>query len=172
MKEIWQPIDEFPTYLISNYGRVISTKNKRQLTPYSNKLRREYAYISIQENKRRKNMLVHRLVAKAFIPNPLNKPCVNHLDCDTTNNEVTNLEWVTHKENVLYMMKLGRSNFAYGEKSGNNKLKEATVKKIISEILEKKLSYNKIAKKYNTNYSNIAHIARGSRWGYLKLKLE
>ena len=51
---------------------------------------------------KRKNYYVHRLVAKAFIPNPLNKPEVNHKDYDRSNNSVSNLEWCTDKENTSY----------------------------------------------------------------------
>lgn len=52
---------------------------------------------------------VHRLVALAFLPNPENKACINHLDCNPANNNVNNLEWCTVAENMEYMRKLGRN---------------------------------------------------------------
>jgi hypothetical protein len=62
-----------------------------------------------------RNAFVHQLVAKAFIPNPENKPFVNHIDNDRTNPKVTNLEWCTAKENVAHMDRQGRRGFAVGE---------------------------------------------------------
>lgn len=66
-------------------------------------------YLTLQTivNGKHKNSYVHRLVAEAFIPNPENKPCVNHIDCNPHNNDVKNLEWVTHKENMQYASHLG-----------------------------------------------------------------
>ena len=54
-----------------------------------------------------KNYFIHRLVAQAFIPNPDNKPCVNHIDGDKLNNHVDNLEWMTHLENMQHGFKTG-----------------------------------------------------------------
>lgn len=69
-----------------------------------------YFFISIinKEGKSKKEM-IHRLVAKAFIPNPNNFPIVHHKDENKLNNDVSNLEWVTHSQNSLYSVHPGRT---------------------------------------------------------------
>lgn len=75
-------------------------RNWRYLKPTENKNRWGYMYVSMQEPLiKRKNCLLHRLVAKTFIPNPENKPQINHIDWNKYNNSISNLEWVTDKEN-------------------------------------------------------------------------
>lgn len=63
----------------------------------------DYCYVVMRD----KNMLVHRLVAEAFIPNPLNLPCVNHLDGNKDNNSVSNLAWCTYQENTRHAIANG-----------------------------------------------------------------
>ncbi len=68
---------------------------------------RSFKAVGLYKNKKRKVFQVHRLVAITYIPNPENKPDVNHIDGDTFNNHVCNLEWVTKKENMEHARKTG-----------------------------------------------------------------
>jgi hypothetical protein len=96
LNEIWKPIEENPNYLISNLGNVKNSKTNKILAIQKYSL---YSTISFQNsNKKRISVLIHRLVAKAFIPNPENKLTVNHINKDKYDNRVTNLEWATYKE--------------------------------------------------------------------------
>lgn len=119
--EEWRPVIGFPDYEVSNFGRVRSKSRYRRwlgglrfiegqiIKPYSNKKRGGYQVVMLYgECCKGSRRQVHRLVAQAFIPNPENKPQINHIDCDPTNNHVDNLEWVTPKENAEWMIKCGR----------------------------------------------------------------
>ena len=82
--------------LISKCGKIYSEYKKRLIiiNPYKKYPLIKYSYQGIIKWK-----LLHRLIAEAFIPNPENKPCVNHIDGDPTNNHIDNLEWCTYSEN-------------------------------------------------------------------------
>jgi hypothetical protein len=95
-KLLWKPCNEDDFYYISNIGTVYSKKKNKILKPY---ITCGYNEVYIYKDKKRIHGRIHILVAKAFIPNPDDKPLVNHKDGDKLNNKVENLEWVTHKQN-------------------------------------------------------------------------
>lgn len=96
MKEIWKDIEGYEgVYHVSNLGRVKRVATNRVLQPYRNKV--GYLLVYLCKNGKRKTHRIHRLVAQSFIPNQENKPEVNHLDENKSNNMVSNLEWSTRK---------------------------------------------------------------------------
>ena len=99
--EVWKVIDGYENYAISNYGNVWSYNINRKMSINTAGL---YSTVGLRKYKGAKqdNKLVHRLVAQAFIPNPKNKPQVNHIDENKMNNYFENLEWATLSENYGY----------------------------------------------------------------------
>lgn len=109
---------------------------------YTNK-KNGYVYANISKNNKSYNFRVHKLVAEAFIPNPENKPQINHIDGDKTNNRVDNLEWCNCSYNIKDM---------YRRKGKYEKDNE-----IIQKYKELK-SCNKVAKIFNMSGENIRQI--------------
>lgn len=97
--EIFREIKEYPLYSISNEGRVLKNATRKVMKP--SKKANGYMQINLFTcDGRRKKEYVHRLVALTFIPNSEGLPVVNHIDGIRDNNVVSNLEWVTQRENV------------------------------------------------------------------------
>ena len=98
MEEFWKDIEDYEgVYQVSSFGRVKRIKTDRILTSHKNS--GGYLRVDLSKNSVVYAKSIHRLVAQAFIPNPENKSQVNHIDEDKTNNKVSNLEWMTAKEN-------------------------------------------------------------------------
>ena len=93
-------IEDYENYEVTTTGEVINTKTGKVLKGQKDK--DGYLKVQLCKNGKVKIFLIHRLVAQAFIPNPLNLPQVNHKDEDKTNNTVENLEWCTPKYNSNY----------------------------------------------------------------------
>ena len=131
MQEQWKPIKGYEgLYEVSNLGRVKRLEGKCKtkggnLRTVPEKIlkfnsdKQGYKIVDLCKDGTEKYFKVHRLVAFAFIPNPENKPYINHIDCNPSNNCVTNLEWCTPKENIQYAQQLGRLN-GHGVKNNKN----------------------------------------------------
>lgn len=99
MKEEWMQTREFDGYEVSNLGRVRNRKTKKIRKTVINK-NTGYEMVMLFGKDRPVNLYVHRLVAEAFLANPYGCNDVDHIDNDKTNNCVTNLRWVFHKDNL------------------------------------------------------------------------
>lgn len=95
----------FPSYYISNFGNIKHDNNFLKKCIHSN----GYEQVNIRIGNKYVTKLIHRLVAAAFIPNPDNKPCVDHIDGNKRNNYVSNLRWVTPVENANNIITKKRS---------------------------------------------------------------
>lgn len=109
-------------------------------------------------------VLVHRLVAKAFVENPLELPEVNHKDGNKSNNCVSNLEWVSRRQNALHGTRI------LGKNRGENNLKSKLLEVDVLNIrldLEKGLTQTEVAKRYNITNHAIFRIQHGYNWAWL-----
>lgn len=161
VKELWKTLDEHKGIKISSFGRVWKSANgsrkERILTEFP-KDRDGYCRCTVQKlDGTYTSQPVHRLVAKAFIPNIYNKPSVNHIDGNRSNNRVDNLEWVTPKENVIHSFQFG----------ARKKLKEVPRTTVLTdfqvsqiETLRKTYTVNQISKLFNIKYTTLKNIIR------------
>lgn len=176
--EKWKKLKKFGDYQISNFGNIKSPdvemktptgknwiRKGKLLKPYKSK--KGYLSVDLRINGKRKIMLVHRLVAETFIPNIYNKPQINHIDGDKTNNNVNNLEWCTNGENQLHAFKNGlqKGNF----KHPNSKLTLEQVLYIKNNCVlgSKKNGIQTIAKKFGVNNSTVKQILQGKSYRYI-----
>lgn len=135
MKEIWKDIEGYEgLYQVSNCGKVKSLNYRncgysKDLVPKRNNS--GYLWVELFKNGKRAPMLIHRLVANAFIPNPDKLPQVNHKDENPENNCIDNLEWCTSYYNVQYTFKrhpekFGKKQGAYGPYKHKNSVVQMT----------------------------------------------
>lgn len=159
--EVWKDIEGYEGYYQVNDCGVVrfirTTKNPIILRPIVNKL--GYTRYLLNVGSVDKIRLAHRLVAKAFIENPLNKPFVHHKDHNPRNNHVSNLEWVTNKENLNYARAIGKWNHVKHAST----LTEQDVREIMI-LLQAGTKVSAIAIAKNVNRHTIYKIMYGVSW--------
>ena len=102
--EEWKLIKDFPEYQVSNLGRVKSlnyNRGKKEGILQELISDRGYCRVALYQEKKKHKVPIHRLVGQAFITNPENKPQIDHIDRNKSNNKVENLRWATTSENCL-----------------------------------------------------------------------
>lgn len=102
MSEQWREIPGFPKYEASTQGRIRNAKTGKILRPGDSGNGKGYDHVCLSKDGKGHSTAVHRLVAAVWVPNPQNFPEINHLDYNRKNNAAANLEWTTHRANVLY----------------------------------------------------------------------
>jgi hypothetical protein len=177
-KEQWKDIDGYEgLYQVSNMGRVASYDRIRSdgvmykgciknLTPSV----KGYLCTSLYDyNGERKTFLVARLIALTFIPNPDNKPQVNHINGDKFDNRVENLEWCNNSENQIHAYSIGLNFFPgeVGELNRNSKLTEDDVKKIKELLSYKDLTHKEISEIFGVDQSTVSNINTGRTWKHI-----
>lgn len=135
-QEIWKDIKGYEGfYQVSNMGRVkrlVSVKCKKErYVAITKDQKKGYCRVMLSKNNKHSRFLIHRLIAECFIPNPENKPCVDHINGDKSDNRLENLRWCTYKENNNFP--IARDNFFKSRK----KLSESEEwKKHLSDSLQ------------------------------------
>jgi hypothetical protein len=176
--EFWKDIEGFRGfYQISSFGRVMSmprviirtdgkkcTVKQRILSHCVGKC--GYCRVALSIDGRFPTLKVHRLVAEAFIPNPENKPEVNHKRGNKQDNRFWMLEWNTKSENVKHSFETGLNN-TKGTKNGNSKLTADDIPKI-RQMFRDGLSSRKIADKYGMDKTVFNEIRNGKRWSHVE----
>lgn len=160
-------------------GRIFSFNYKKtgkvgelaqsELTDKRRKSRTKYKRVKAYFINKNTPTAVHRLIALTFIPNPNNYPLVNHIDGNKGNNHARNLEWCTHKQNVVHAENNGLSIHAAGEKHHASKLTEKQAAEIKKELNKRKYrgQLPELAKKYNVSIHCIFDIRRNKSWTHL-----
>lgn len=160
--EEWRIIKGYDgLYQVSNYGRVKSFKFGKEKILKPGIDGKGYYIISLSLDNIRKTYLIHRLVGLTFIPNPEDKATINHINGIKTDNNISNLEWNTAKENYQHAVNTGLSN--KGEKNGRSKLTEEQVLEIRSSNLKRK----ELAKIYNVSPRLISLIINNKIWKHI-----
>jgi hypothetical protein len=177
-EEVWKDIEGYPGYQVSNMGRVkslVKAYRREEIILKGSPNTTGYTLVQLYPKPRqRKSLLVHRLVMMTFQPNPvMDELEVNHKDLDTTNNKMSNLEWVTSRENKDHYVasdkfKTIKREMVCGEDQHLSKLTEVQVLEIreLHETGNYK-TIKEVCEFYGISRSAHADVVKGRTWKHL-----
>lgn len=189
MEEIWKDVDGFEgLYKVSNMGNVktvehdivYSNGSVHRMTEHMMKPKGDsygYHIVCLTKNNRKHYLKVHRLVAKAFIDNPDDLPCVNHKNEIKNDNRVENLEWCTVRYNNIYGTRLQRISDATSKSKHWNSRRVCQVDKDTDEVIKVWDCVRDVERELGYYHTNISACCLGSRnhktaygfkWRYMK----
>lgn len=154
--EVWKDIPGFEgRYQVSNLGNVRNTA--KNCAVKCSQLKHGYMKVELRLNKTVAQKLVHRLVAEAFIPNPENKPEVNHIHGNKQDNRASQLEWCTVSENLKHSFALGFHKARIGKENElSRKVIQLTKIGTIVKVWDSIMDVQRQLKINNANVSNVA----------------
>jgi hypothetical protein len=161
MDELWKLIEGFENYVVSDHGRVKRAVEDRVMGELKGGIVRGYRRVNLYRNGKAHSRKVARLVAKAFIPNPLELPEVNHKRNPKTNDRVSNLEWATRSQQIQHALDHGL--YHRGSQLAHHKLTTKDIKNI-REMRAQGLSNRRIASAFGVHHSTIASALAGMSW--------
>jgi hypothetical protein len=164
----WASVDNFPGYFISPDGDVMSLNYahlgiNKILKPFMRGISPKYKCVKLTKERKEKTISLHRLIAKTYIYQPEGKDEVNHIDGNTFNNDIRNLEWCTHRENCLHSKRILRKYI--GEEIHSTKINLQTAKEI-KFLISNNYKNKFIADKLSVSRNIVADIRRGRNWKY------
>ncbi len=143
-------------YEVCENGKVYSNKRKQRCELIGKVCNAGYRMVVLTLNHRKHYINVHRLIAKMFVPNPMNLPEVNHIDGDKLNNSANNLEWVSTRQNQLHAVRMGKSH--------QIKINMATADKIRTLYATGHYTQRELARIFGLGKTNIGYIINDKRW--------
>lgn len=173
-EELWRVVPRNHNYAVSNWGRVkrITRRSGTQvgkiLRDWHNEHSNRYKVVTLRDSNGAKTVRVHSLVAEAFIGRRDEGMQVNHKNGNRLDNRISNLEYVTPKENTNHAMRLGLTRDVSGERNFSNKLSEAQVREIFY-LSHKGVTQTDLAKMFGVVHQTISKIKTGLRWKHLNI---
>lgn len=151
-------------YSVSEEGKIFGKHNvelKQRLNADG------YPVVTLGDsNIRRSSIRVHRLVCESFVPNPENKPEVNHIDGNKQNNHYSNLEWATRIEQIHHAFRTGLSKGKKGSENGRAVLSEPDAIEA-RKLYDKKVPIAEIARKFGVGWTTISHVLKNETWKHV-----